>query len=458
MPYSDDFKKFAVEYYYACSSCRKAAKDLGVSPASLVTWVKADGRAGLKMARSSGPEERARKYPEDTIRLALGLAYGWPQWRLKEASRSLGVPMSTINAWKERYILRGTMDVPVLYRNEIPAKRPWSLEQEDRDIAELEAEIASLRLKNDVLQETIQALKGEGVDCPTGMEKSEVIDALRRKRPLKALLEALDIPSSSYCCDRARRLRPDKHSKAREAIKEEFWLVNSRRGYRHVHQRLRLRKDVAAISEKVVRRIMAEEGLSVPYAKKRRRRSSYVGGVSEAPENLAHRRFHSSRPNELWLTDITDFKIRAEKVYLSPIIDCFDGAVVSWSIGVRPTAELANESLEKACRTLHKGQRPLCHSDRGGHCRWPGWLRICEENEIVRSMSRKGCSPDNSAMEGFFGRLKNEFFYYRDWDGTSREEFIRMLDDYMVYYNAERPKASLGWLSPMEFRRAVGWA
>lgn len=352
------------------------------------------------MARSSEPEERARKYPEDTIRLALGLVYGWPQWRLEEASCSLGVPMSTINAWRKRYILGGTMDVPVLHRDEIPAKRPWSLEQEERDIAELEAEIASLRLKNDVLREAIQALKGEGVDRLTGMERSEVIDALRRKHPLKALLEALDIPSSSYYYNRARRLRPNKHAKARVAIKEEFWLVNGRRGYRYIHKRLRLRKDVAAISEKVVRRIMAEEGLSVPYAKKRRKRGSYVGEVSEAPENPAHRRFHASRPNELWLTDITELKIRAGKVYPSPMIDCFDGAVVSWSIGARPTAGLANESLEKACRTPHEGQRPLCHSDRGGHCRWPGWLRICEENEIVRSMSRKGCSPDNSAMEG----------------------------------------------------------
>lgn len=93
--------------------------------------------------------------------------------------------------------------------------------------------------------------------------------------------------------------------------------------------------------------------------------------------------------------------------YLSPVIDCFDGLVVSWRIGRRPNAALANGSLEDACGTLSPGQRPVCHSDRGCHYGWPGWIGVCEGNGLVRSMSRKGCSPDNSACEGFFGRLKD---------------------------------------------------
>ena len=70
-------------------------------------------------------------------------------------------------------------------------------------------------------------------------------------------------------------------------------------------------------------------------------------------------------------------------------------------------AALANGSLEDACGTLSPGQHPVCHSDRGCHYRWPGWIGICEGNGLTRSMSKKGCSPDNSACEGFFGRLKN---------------------------------------------------
>ena len=178
----------------------------------------------------------------------------------------------------------------------------------------------------------------------------------------------------------------------------------------------------------------------------------------DAPENLVNRHFRAAAPNELWLTDITEFGLPGGKVYLSPILDCFDGGLPAWSIGTSPNAELANGSLEAACGTLREGQRPVTHSDRGCHYRWPGWIAICDENHLIRSMSKKGCSPDNSAMEGFFGRLKNEFFHHRDWSGVTIFEFCRMLDAYPRYYNEERPKEKLGWLSPMQYRRSLGLA
>lgn len=171
------------------------------------------------------------------------------------------------------------------------------------------------------------------------------------------------------------------------------------------------------------------------------------------------RDFRAGGPNELWLTDITEFKLPSEeKAYLSPVIDCFDGLVVSWRIGRRPNAALANGSLEDACRTLAPGQRPVCHSDRGCHYRWPGWIGICEGNGLARSTSRKGYSPDNSACEGFFGRLKNEFFYHRDWSGVAVESFMELLDEYIRFYNERRKKQSLGWMSPMQYRISKGLA
>ena len=100
----------------------------------------------------------------------------------------------------------------------------------------------------------------------------------------------------------------------------------------------------------------------------------------------------------------------------------------------------------------------MIHDDRGCHYRWPGWISICERHGLIRSMSAKGCSPDNSACEGFFGRLKNEFFYGRDWSGVSTGTFIGMLAAYLRYYNEGRLKESLGWMSPMQFRRSLGLA
>ena len=106
---------------------------------------------------------------------------------------------------------------------------------------------------------------------------------------------------------------------------------------------------------------------------------------------------------------------------------------------------------------LKRGEKPILHTDHGVHYQWPGWIKICDQNEIIRSMSRKGCSPDNAAMEGFFGRMKNEFFYHRNWKGVSVDEFIEKLNDYLIFYNERHPKEKLAWMSPIEYRKSIGY-
>ena len=143
------------------------------------------------------------------------------------------------------------------------------------------------------------------------------------------------------------------------------------------------------------------------------------------------------------------------KVYLSPVVDCCDGMPVAWTIGTSPNAELANRMLRDACSTLGDGEHPIIHSDRGCHYRWPGWIRICGEHKLTRSMSAKGCSPDNAAAEGFFGRLKQEFFHGRDFAGVTIKGFIERLDAYMTWYRDERIKLTFG-TSIAKRRRELG--
>lgn len=184
---------------------------------------------------------------------------------------------------------------------------------------------------------------------------------------------------------------------------------------------------------------------------------------SEAPENAClddegRHHFDADGSNGLRVTDITEFRIPAGKCCLSPVIDCFDGMPIDWSIGVSPTAELASSSLLQACSQLEEGERPRGHSDRGGHHRWPGWIGIRNDCGIVRSMSRKGHSLDSSRMEGFFGRLKVEFFCGRDWQGVAMDEFMGMLDGCMVWYRDRRRKSDLGHVSPMQYCKNLGLA
>lgn len=165
---------------------------------------------------------------------------------------------------------------------------------------------------------------------------------------------------------------------------------------------------------------MREEGLEVVYNRRRRRWSSYAGEVSAAPPNLVARDFSAPAPDELWVTDITEFRIPAGKAYLSAVVDCFDGRPAGWRIGPSPTAALANGSLADAVAARRAGARTVVHSDRGGHYRWPGWVALCRGGRPGPLHVRKGCSPDNAACEGFFGRLKNRVLPLQGLGGRAR--------------------------------------
>jgi transposase InsO family protein len=134
---------------------------------------------------------------------------------------------------------------------------------------------------------------------------------------------------------------------------------------------------------------MTKEGLTVR-RQKHKKYSSYMGEISPAVPNLIHRDFHADKPNSKWLTYITEFAIPAGKVYFSPIIDCFDGLVVSWTVSRSPSAKQINDMLDAAIASLNPGEVPIIHSDRGAHYRWPGWIQRMEQAGLTHSMSKKG--------------------------------------------------------------------
>jgi transposase InsO family protein len=324
-------------------------------------------------------------------------------------------------------------------------------------IAQLEQQVRQLQLERDILTQAGDLIKkDQGINtlALTNREKTQVVDALKSTYPLSELLRIVGLARSSYFYHKTRLGLADKYGEVRNAMVEIFEGNHRCYGYRRIHAILRQRD--MQISEKVVRRLMAEEQLTVH--RPRRRYSSYSGEIGVAPENLIARDFHSQAPNQKWLTDITEFQLPAGKVYLSPMIDCFDGKVVSWSIGTRPDAQLVNSMLDGAIKTLTEGDSPVVHSDRGSHYRWPGWLQRIDAAGLVRSMSRKGCSPDNAACEGFFGRLKNEMYYCRNWAGTTVEAFMNELNSYIQWYNERRIKLSLQAMSPVDYRRRLGIA
>ena len=289
-------------------------------------------------------------------------------------------------------------------------------------------------------------------------------EALRAEYRLCEVLPVAGMAKSSYEYARSAQAKGETegHAAARKTVIEASGASGGTYGYRRAcAQASADAGDGAAIGERTVRGIMRDEGLVARAARKKRRYSSYEGEISEAPENLlrderGRHRVRSNKPNELWITDVTEFRIPAGKVYLTPIADCFDGMPPSWSISTSPDAEMASPPLLGACKWLGEGDHPKIHPDRGCHYRWPGWIRICDENGLVRSMSRKGCSPDDARCEGFFGRLKIEFFHDCGWTGVTLEEFMGMLDAYLRWYRDVRIKGDLDYRSPMQYRRDLG--
>ncbi|MEC4183260.1 IS3 family transposase [Adlercreutzia sp. R21] len=451
--FSSEFKAKALKVIEECDgSCIKASRKLGiVSAKTLWRW------------RTDAQKPPRKRYAHLSARQKRSVAELLDRGEAVSAlADRFGVSITTVCNIRNEHRSKGALSFKD--RREAVDIPQASIDDMPDDIEELKRRCAELEIDNAILAQTIEILKKDpGVDPSelSNREKTMAIDALRDRFAVTDLCARLGIARSSCYYAHAAAKRPDPHASARARVRDVFEGSGMTFGSERIWHALKVGDDgrePLRISEKVIRRIMREEGLAVIYNKRRRSYSSYKGEISEHPGDRVRRNFHAGAPNELRLTDITQFTLPGFKCYLSAIVDCFDGKIVSYRLSKLPDAELANSMLCEAIEVLTPGDHPVLHSDCGCHYRWPEWIRICKENGIIRSMSKKACSPDNAACEGFFGRLKNEFFHYRDWSEATFEGFARKLDGYIKFYNGQRKKKSLGWMSPQDYRLSLGFA
>lgn len=459
--YSDEQKQTAVKYYLEHGRCiSRTCRKLGYPSRTLLgQWIDEIAPDQRKHCRTSGSIVEYSSEKKEQAVVDLCTRSGSAQ----DVAEQHGVSRYMLYNWKKQLLgdrsAAKMKQEPKMSLESVPDNVPDLRREVNRLRKEAEAlnqEIYRLQLERDVLEKAAEIIKkdqGVNLKTLTNREKAKVIDALRDKYRLNELLTIFNMAKSSYCYQAAAIHAPDKYEALTTIIREVFDDSKGRYGYRRINAVLKKRE--ITVSEKVVRRIMKQEGMIV-VCKKRRKYNSYQGEITPAVENIINRDFHADAPNEKWLTDITEFHIPAGKIYLSPIIDCFDGLPVSWTIGTSPDAELVNTMLDNAIAQLKNEEHPIVHSDRGAHYRWPGWIGRMDAAKLIRSMSKKGCSPDNSACEGFFGRLKNEMFFGQSWEDVSVDEFIDILDEYLHWYAEDRIKMSLGGMSPIEYRRSLG--
>lgn len=175
-------------------------------------------------------------------------------------------------------------------------------------------------------------------------------------------------------------------------------------------------------------KLMKEEKLTCKVRMKKYR--SYRGECGKIAPNIINRRFIADHPDQKWTTDITEFQLFGRKLYLSPVLDMYNGEIISYELSERPVLEQVIRMLQKAIDKIFNVSGIILHSDQGWQYQHPHYQKILKNHGIIQSMSRKGNCLDNSVMENFFGLLKSELLYLREF--KSSDEFVEEIHKYIL--------------------------
>lgn len=273
-----------------------------------------------------------------------------------------------------------------------------------------------------------------------------IIHELRPDHKLAHLLCTAGMARSVYYYWRNAQKRPDTYVDEKRRIATIYHQHKGRYGYRRIMWTLRAQD--CWLNHKTVQKLMKQLGLKATVRPKRYR--SYQGVLSQIAPNVLDRRFEATEPNTKWVTDVTEFNVGGQRVFLSPILDLYNQEIVSYEIAKTPNQNMVMTMLQKAFKRLKGKEKLLLHSDQGWQYQMAGYRKALSERDITLSMSRRGNCHDNAVMENFFGILKSECFHGHRFDHV--DSLIKELKNYINYYNHERIKVKLKGLSPVQYR------
>ena len=260
------------------------------------------------------------------------------------------------------------------------------------------------------------------------------------------MLELAEMPRSTYYYYVKQMKKPDKYAHIKEEICAIYHENQGRYGYRRITMELHKRGYQA--NHKTVQRLM--KILQPKCMVRLKKYRSYKGEIGKIAPNILKRDFKATAPNQKWTTDITEISMFGSKLHLSPVLDMYNGEIISYEISDRPVLGQVIKMLDKAFCKIPDDTNLIFHSDQGWQYQHKIYQKRLKDKGITQSMSRKGNCLDNSVMENFFGLLKSELLYLREFN--SMEEFRIELEKYIDYYNNKRIKAKLKGLSPVEYR------
>ncbi|WP_092277557.1 IS3 family transposase, partial [Brevibacillus centrosporus] len=416
------------------------ASSMGTVKSEVIKWV--------QLYQHHGTEAFTKPYTAYSVQFKLDvLNYMNEQGTsIRETAARFNISShSSLNRWKKQVELQG-IDALESKKKGRPAMKKQNKKgtHAEGSVEALQVELERLRMENAYFKkvECLSSKQGK----ITKQDKAQVVFELRTEFPVKALLTLAGIPRSTYYYYVKTNNRPDKHSELKTWIQTIYHEHKGRYGYRRITDELKNMGHL--VNHKKVQRLMKELGLKSMVRLKKYR--SYKGKVGKTAPNILDRNFQAEKPNQKWVTDITEFQLFGEKLYLSPMLDLFNGEIVTYTFDSRPRYPLVSKMLEQAFTRLTEEDKLLIHSDQGWHYQMSKYQHALQEKNITQSMSRKGNCYDNAVMENFFGILKSEFLYMQEFE--SIEHFKQELAKYIDYYNNKRIKAKLKGLSPVQYR------
>ncbi|AVS47587.1 IS3 family transposase [Escherichia coli] len=442
MKHSFEVKLAAVNHYLAGhAGIISTAKLFQLSHTSLSHWI---NLFLLHGPRALDCRHKRSYSPEDKLCVVL-YALGHSESLPRVAARFNIPSHNTVKNWIKGYRKSGN-EAFIRRRKEKSMTRSDDTHENEANMTpeEMKNELRYLRAENAYLKAMQEHLLEK--KPPGAGEKTKVIRSLRCGHCQSDLLKAAGLARSTLYYQLSLQKAKDKYADVKQLIASIFHEHRGCYGYRRIH--CELQKRGLKFSGKTVRKLMQQLGLKSPVRLKKYR--SYRGNMGLAAENILQRQFKAEAPCEKWVTDITEFRAGGQKLYLSPILDLFNGEIVAWETACRPTEELVKRMLNKGLESLAEGEKPLLHSDQGWQYRIKSYQSALADKGLVQSMSRKGNCLDNAVMENFFGHLKEEMYYRRDY--RSVEELENAVNEYITYWNQKRIKLSLGGLSPVEYR------
>lgn len=269
---------------------------------------------------------------------------------------------------------------------------------------------------------------------------------LRHKFDLNLLLNQTNMARSNFYYHQKKTKSADKYQEIKELIKSIYYKHKGRYGYRRITDEINSKGII--INHKTVLRLMKFLGLKSLIRVKKYK--SYKGEQGRIAPNLLERKFKAEAPNQKWATDITEFNVSGQKLYLSPIIDLFNQEIISYELTERPVFNQVVMMLNKAFKKIPGNTNLILHSDQGWQYQMKRYQNQLKEKGIIQSMSRKGNCLDNAIIENFFGVLKSELFYLNKYKSVSHLK--KEIDVYIKYYNNERSKSNLNKMSPIQYR------